>query len=87
MIKQGLLQSKSDSSDRRCRLVSLAPKGRKLFKKLQPVWKAFEDAGREIVREMDNDLIGAITKFESALAKQSLYDRILIKLKSKKESN
>ncbi len=87
MIKLGLLQSKSDSNDRRCRLVSLAPKGRKLFKKLQPVWKAFEDAGREIVREMDNDLIGAIAKFETALARQSLYERILIRLKSKKEND
>jgi len=87
MIEQGLLQSKSDSKDRRRRLVSLAPKGRKLFKKLQPVWKAFEDAGREIVREMDNDLIGAIAKFETALIRQSLYERVLIRLKSKKEND
>ncbi len=87
MIEQGLLQSETDSKDMRRRLASLSAKGCKLFKKLQPVWKAFEDAGREIVTEMDNDLIGAIAKFESALAKQSLYDRILIKLKSRKESN
>lgn len=87
MIEHELLQSKSASKDRRCRLASLTPKGRKLFKKLQPIWKAFEDAGREINAELDNDLIGAITKFESALARQSLCDRILIKLKSKKENN
>jgi DNA-binding MarR family transcriptional regulator len=80
MIEQGLLQSKSDSRDRRRRQASLTPKGRKLFKKLQPIWKAFEDAGREIVTELDNDLIGAIDKFESALTRLSLYDRILIKL-------
>ncbi|MDH4156177.1 MAG: MarR family winged helix-turn-helix transcriptional regulator [candidate division Zixibacteria bacterium] len=82
MIEQGLLKSKSDSRDRRRRQVSLTPKGRRFLKQLQPIWKAFEDAGREIVIEFDNDLIGAIDKFESALARQSLYDRILIKLKS-----
>ena len=86
MIEQGLLQSKSDSRDRRRRQVSLTPKGRGLLRKLQPIWKAFEDAGREIVIELDNDLIGAIDKFESALTRLSLYDRILIKLKSIEES-
>ena len=86
MIEQGLLQSKTDSRDRRRRQVSLTPKGRRLLKKLQPIWKAFEDAGKEIVIEFDNDLIGAIDKFESALTRLSLYDRILIKLKSIEES-
>lgn len=87
MIDKGLLQSKSDSRDRRYRQASLTPKGQRLFKKLQPIWEAFEVAGREIVKEMDNNLIEAITKFESALARQSLYDRILIKLKSNEGGN
>ena len=87
MTEKGLLQSESDSRDRRRRKMSLTSEGRRLFNKLQPVWKAFEDAGREILKEGDNDLIGAISKFESALAKRSLYDRILFKLKSHKENN
>ena len=85
MIERGLLQSKSDSRDRRRRPISLTPKGRRLLRKIQPVWKAFEDAGKEINKEKDNDLIGAIDKFESALSRLSLYDRILLKLKSIEE--
>ncbi len=87
MIRQGLLQSRTDSRDRRCRQVSLTAKGNRLFRRLETVWKSFEDAGREINAELDNDLIGAIAKFETALARRSLYDRILTKLKSKKESD
>ena len=87
MTEKGLLQSESDSSDRRRRRTSLTPEGRRFLKKLQPDWKAFEDAGREILKEGDNDLIGAINKFESALAKRSLYDRILFKLQSPMEDN
>jgi DNA-binding MarR family transcriptional regulator len=86
MVEKGLLKSRSDSEDRRRRRASLAREGQRLFDRLQPVWKAFEDAGREIVREMDNDLIGAITKFESALNRRSLYDRILARLRSRKEN-
>jgi len=82
MVKEGLLRSETDSSDRRCRQVTLTTGGRRLLNKLQPVWKAFEDAGREIVNEGDNNLIGAIDKFETALVRRSLYDRILLKLKS-----
>ena len=87
MIERGLLQSKSDSKDKRRRKTFLTPKGRKLFKEMQPVWKAFEDAGREILKEEDNDLLGAIDKFESALEKHSMYDRILFRLKSHKVDN
>jgi len=87
MTKKGLLQSKSDSMDRRRRKVSPTPEGRKLFEKMQPVWKAFEDAGREIQKEGNNNLLRAIDKFEFALEKRSMYDRILFKLKLHKEDN
>lgn len=85
MTERGLLQSERDSRDRRRRHVSLTPRGRRLLKKLRPVWRAFEDAGRDTLRENGNDLIGAISKFESALVRQSLCDRILIRLTSEKE--
>ena len=81
MTDKGLLQSKSDCKDRRRRKTSLTPKGRRLVTKLQPVWNAFEDAGKEILKEGDNDLLGAIDKFEIALEKQSLYNRILFRLR------
>jgi DNA-binding MarR family transcriptional regulator len=87
MTGKGLLQSESDPRDRRRRKVSLTPEGRKLFNKLQPVWRAFEIAGREILEKEDNDLIGAIDRFESALSKRSLYDRIHSRLKSLMEDN
>lgn len=87
MTNKGLLRSESDSRDRRRRKTFLTPKGQKLFEEIQPVWKAFEDAGREILKEEDNDLLGAIDKFEFALEKRSMYDRILFRLKSHKEDN
>jgi DNA-binding MarR family transcriptional regulator len=77
MTEHGLLRSASDPRDRRRRQVSLTPKGRRLFGQLQPLWKAFEDAGREIITDLDNDLIGALDKFEAALDRRSLYDRII----------
>ena len=67
MQSESVSVSESDSRDRRRRKTSLTPKGRRLVRKLQPVWNAFENAGKEILKEGDNDLIGAINKFESAL--------------------
>jgi len=56
-----------------------------LAKQLQPVWKAFDEAGKEIVNELDNDLIGALDNFETAITGRSLYDRIISRLELKTE--
>jgi DNA-binding MarR family transcriptional regulator len=86
MCEKGLLRAKLDAKDKRSRKISLTPRGRKSLTRLKPVWKAFEDAGREILGELDNHLLEALDDFESALDRSSLHDRIIRILKSTERS-
>jgi DNA-binding MarR family transcriptional regulator len=38
---EGLLERRADAVDRRAKLLALTPAGRKLFRKLEPIWESF----------------------------------------------
>lgn len=80
MIGEGLLTSERCDTDRRRRELSLTAKGRRLVAELEPVWRAFREAGDEINSEGGNDFLGSIAKMESAMADRSLYERIMSRL-------
>ena len=80
MTRHGLVKSQRDDTDGRKRLLALTAKGRRLAARLTPVWEAFGQVGREATTEDGNDLIGAIEKFEAAIERQSMYERIMSRL-------
>jgi DNA-binding MarR family transcriptional regulator len=80
MTQGGLLRSTRDSVDGRRRRIELTPKGRNMARRLKPIWRAFEDAGRELVTEGGNDFLASLEKIESAIARRSMFERINAKL-------
>ncbi|UCD95074.1 MAG: MarR family transcriptional regulator [Candidatus Zixiibacteriota bacterium] len=83
MIRRGFIKSRKSEDDRRCRHLSLTPKGKKTISKLEPVWEAFRQAGEEINKESGNNFLEAIKKLELAMERRSMYERITIRLKKK----
>jgi len=82
MTQHGLVRSARDSADGRRRQIVLTPEGRKLAKRLQPIWRAFEEAGRELATEGGNDFLASLEKVEAATARRSMFKRINEKLQS-----
>ncbi len=76
MEKTGLLVSIRDRKDDRKRLLSLSAEGKRLEWRLAPLWKSFEQATTELMRETGVDLIDALDRLERALDKSEMYDRI-----------
>jgi len=79
MTSRGLIVSRRDSRDRRRRELSLSPSGRALLDRLEPVWRAFAEAGTELTTEDENDFLSSLSKLEQALSRRSMIDRILEK--------
>lgn len=80
LISEGLVDSRRSERDGRRRKISLTGKGKRLCKKLLPVWDAFGVAGEEAVREGGKDLMKAIAGFERSLLNRSMYERIMAEL-------
>lgn len=83
MYKKGLLYSSKGKKDERQRLIYLSDKGKKVAKKLQPVWKEIGAATKELVESSGYDFFAAIEKIEEALDEQDMYERVWIRLKGK----
>lgn len=87
MTQRGLLRSTRDSTDGRRRQIGLTPEGRKLARRLQPIWRAFEEAGREVTTEAGNDFITSLNQLELAIDRESMFDRITARIQSKTGGN
>ena len=83
MLHNGLVKSIQDKTDKRYRRISLTTKGEKLAKRLKPVWQAFGEVSMEIASESGNDFFSCINLIEIAVKRESPYDRILTRLRSK----
>ena len=53
--RRGLVRVKTDPSDRRCRLMSLTARGRKLLARAVPIWKRNHAAVEALLRDGDSD--------------------------------
>jgi len=80
LIERGLLRSFPDNADGRRRQIGLTAEGRRLARRLQPIWRAFEEAGREITTEDGNDFMASLTKLEIAIGRESMFERINTRL-------
>lgn len=81
LTRHSLVRSTRDTSDSRRRHIELTAEGRKLAKRLQPIWRAFEEAGREVTTEAGNDFIASLNQLEIAIGRESMFERISAKLK------
>lgn len=79
LAKAGLVAFDVDRKNARLRRLSLTPKGQALVLRLMPLWAALNEASIELNAEVD-DVIAAIDSLDSALARNSLYERVKAKL-------
>jgi DNA-binding MarR family transcriptional regulator len=70
-----LVASEADPEDARSRRLQLSTRGKQLVRRLQPLWKVLNDASQELDAESGH-VIEALDRLDSALAKQSLYERV-----------
>ncbi len=80
LVRNGLLDVSPSSQDGRRRELRLTAKGRRTGKRLEPVWRAFEAAGKDVCSEKNNRFLASIEKVERALDRRSMHDRVLSQL-------
>jgi DNA-binding MarR family transcriptional regulator/GNAT superfamily N-acetyltransferase len=76
MEREKIVQRSSSESDQRVTLVKLTPKGKRLCRKLEPVWDDIDQAARSLMAEACPDFLGNIEKLEASLNETDLYKRI-----------
>lgn len=74
--RAGIVVSESDPSDARRRKLKLTVAGRQLVDQLAPLWRTFEAVAMELTAEAD-ELIASLDKLDDALARRSMYERIM----------
>lgn len=82
LTKAGLVQSAPHDSDARKRTLSLTRTGTALVARLQPLWKAFDDAARTLDAEAGH-VASALDRLDAALDQRSMFDRIMERLPQK----
>lgn len=81
-LKQaGFVKDYRDRRDDRRRMIKLTPKGRRLHRRLQPVWAQIRAAAQEVHAEAGVDLLPALERLETVLARRSVMDRVRTRLK------
>lgn len=74
LLAEKLVAEKADPADERRRLLALAPKGRALMEKLEPVWQDIVAAVEELGAE--TGLMKAVGQLEAALGERGFAERI-----------
>jgi MarR family transcriptional regulator, organic hydroperoxide resistance regulator len=75
----GLIEWDVNPSDKRSRRIRLSASGRKLYRRLAPLWELMNQAAVELNRDA-GDAIAAFDRLDEALKHKPLYDRIKAKL-------
>ncbi|QNL48540.1 MarR family transcriptional regulator [Olivibacter sp. SDN3] len=85
--KKALVKTIKDPKDARIKLVTLSIEGKKLLKKIKPVWQAIENSLQLLEQRDDSlqELLFTLTTLENQLKKHPLADLILDQIKLKEE--
>jgi DNA-binding MarR family transcriptional regulator len=83
MVKEGILTSRKDKNDARRHLVRLSRRGEAMVPVLEPVWEDFRAATKQLFEEIDVDVISVLEKLETGLARRSLGERIVQRVKQR----
>ncbi|WP_445143610.1 MarR family winged helix-turn-helix transcriptional regulator [Dyella sp. Tek66A03] len=79
--ESGLVISDVDPADARSRRLRLSPQGKKLVRRLEPLWEGLNAISVELNAEAGN-VIEALDRLDRALQKVSLYERMQQRLVS-----
>jgi DNA-binding MarR family transcriptional regulator len=77
--KSGIVTSRADPEDARRKTIMLTTAGKQLVRQLRPIWTAFDQAALELNGEA-GDAVAALNRLDDALARQSLFDRIMARI-------
>ncbi|MES2311630.1 MAG: MarR family transcriptional regulator [Pseudomonadota bacterium] len=78
--RAGLVDSQADATDARRRRLVLTAAGRRLVRRLQPLWQSFEEAALELTAET-GQLMACLDRLDDALERQSMFERIMTRMK------
>src|SRR5262245_40051136 len=82
LISEGLLEGSVDPSDRRRRNLRLTASGRRLVRRLEPVWRAIALESESLVSKEAPRFFEQVELIERALERRPLADRFRARLKS-----
>jgi MarR family transcriptional regulator, organic hydroperoxide resistance regulator len=80
--ESGLVSSEADPLDARSRRLRLSALGKKLVRRLEPLWEALNAISIELNVEAGN-VVEALDRLDRALQKASIYERMQQKLPAK----
>jgi DNA-binding MarR family transcriptional regulator len=83
MSKRGLLESFTDKTDKRKRILQLTRKGKEVLSSLEPVWENFKSAVGELLTEAGGDFLTIVGKLEDELKEKGMYERISRRIKER----
>jgi DNA-binding MarR family transcriptional regulator len=84
LIKKGLIKIVKHKEDTRKKMLALSNKGEQMLPVLEPVWKCFEDAVKELFETTGYNMIKVIERVEAALDEKDMYRRVSEKVKERK---
>lgn len=85
LIDKGLIKSVKEKEDSRKKVITVTPKGKELFKKLEPVWQIIERSVRELFLSTGYDILSVIGKIEAEIEKKDIYSRVSEAIKEKQQ--
>jgi DNA-binding MarR family transcriptional regulator/ribosomal protein S18 acetylase RimI-like enzyme len=80
LARAGLVRLAPDRRDERRRLLTLTAAGRRLRRRLDPVWKEIRRSAREVLAESGVDLLEDVARVERVLGERSVMDRVRVRL-------
>lgn len=83
MSKAGLVESSSDSKDKRKRLLSLTEKGKALAVSLRPLWEDIGKSTADLLEELNCDFLQMVGQIEDSLEGKSMYQRVIERIRSR----
>ena len=86
LLKEELISEEKDKNDERRRLVKLTKKGIDTAAKLEETWRVIQEAVSDIIMESSFDMLGAILEFENSLARKTVSERAIQKIKDRQLS-
>ncbi len=72
LTRAGYLNSITDRSDKRKRMLSLSTKGKKIKEQMESTWKVLHAALSDVSEEIQNNLVNQSMRFENALNGKAL---------------